>query len=681
MASSVASRNTMAASTAEELTNPFEVTKATDFDDGQIAATWVDLPAGGGFRSLIDPRSPVAKFVLGGKGSGRTHLMRYYSSSLQALRIRERGFDALSEEGYAGIYVNCGTLNPGRFGGKGQSDDKWNAIFAYYFDLWLASRMLIAADELWTAGGNTDQISDRVSPDILSLFDVSSQSSQNALSNLRDILREIDFAVNDAAVTRELRVTIRASPGRVLFGTTEGLGRLSAFNGLQFALLLDEFENFSEAQQRYVNTLIREKRPRVGFLVGARSFGVKTFNTLGGEINREGSEFETIVLDSLHLRKSGDYSRFCRSLVARRLVQAGLVPREEEESLSRTLNTYFFQPLHTRLGEPETAFISDSSIDGRKSLTKLRGQLQDYHPQSLTDGDIHDIVRLLHRPESPLVEKLAVYLLYRAWHQQENLREAATRIHQEANDFIAGATKSLFALTMGHFRDDMVAQLLKEHRQKQRYLGFSEFVERSAGLPRGLIVALKHTFRWAVFNGESPFASGHAISEDSQRTGVREAASWFLQDLPGIGPNGAHAQRATERLGSFLRSLRFSDKPSESSLCTVSLDSGTLSENAQSIVDSCVEFSFLLRTISGHKDRNTRMRKRKLQLHPMLCPLWDLPTSRRGVVELSAEEAAAIFDETKAHGLDALTRVRLRRMNAPFRLAADSDNATLNLYD
>lgn len=679
MASSVASRNTMAASTAEELTNPFEVTKATDFDDSQIAATWVDLPRGGGFRSLIDPRSPVAKFVLGGKGSGRTHLMRYYSSSLQALRIRERGFDTLLKEGYAGIYVNCGTLNAERFCGKGQSDDKWNAIFAYYFDLWLASRMLMAADELWTAGGNTDHISDRVSPDILSLFDVSSQSFGSALSHLRDILRELDFAVNDVAMTRELRVTIRSSPGRVLFGTTEGLSRLSAFNGLRFALLLDEFEILSEAQQRYVNTLIREKRPRVGFLVGARSFGVKTFSTLGGEINKEGSEFETIVLDSLHLRKSGDYNRFCRSLVARRLVEAGLVPPEEEKNLPDTLNTYFFEPLRTRLGGPETAFISDSSIDGRKSLTELRSQLQEHRPQSLTDGDIHNIVRLLHRPESPLVEKLAVYLIYRAWHQQENLTEAAARIHQEAEDFVAGGTKSLFALTMGHFRDDMLAQLLRKHRQKQRYLGFSKFVELSAGLPRGLIVVLKQTFRWAVFNGESRFASGHAISEDSQRAGVRDAASWFLQDLPGIGPNGAHAQRATERLGSFLRALRFSDKPSESSLCTVSLDRSTLSENAQSVIDSCVEFSFLLRTISGHKGRNTRTRKQKLQLHPMLCPLWDLPTSRRGVVELSAEEAVAIFDETKAHGLDAVRRVRLRRMNVPFRLAADSENVSLNL--
>lgn len=681
MAFFAASRNTMATNKADELANPFEVTKATDFDDNQIAATWVDFPAGGGFRSLVDPRSPVAKFVLGGKGSGRTHLMRYYSSGLQALRIAERGDDALSEEGYAGVYVNSSTLNAGRFGGKGQSDDTWNALFAYYFDLWLGSRLLMTADELWAACGNSERISDGVGPDVSALFDITPPSSEGALPHLRRLLRDLDFAINEAAVTRELRVTILASPGRVLFGTTEALGRLGAFAGLQFALLLDEFENFSEAQQRYVNTLIREKRPRIGFLVGARTFGVKTFETLGGEINREGSEFETIVLDSLHLRKSRDYRHFCRSLVARRLVQAGVFTSGEEGNVAGALDSFFVEWPGTRLGEADTDFVTGSSIEGRKSLTKLRKQLHAHHPSSLAGGDVEDIVRLLHFPDSPLVEKLSVYLFYRAWHQQANLQEAAARIREEAESYIAGASKSSFALAMGHFRNDMLAQLLSEYRQKQRYLGFTEFVELSAGLPRGLLVILKHVFRWAVFNGESPFVAGHAVTDESQRAGIREASNWFLQDLPGIGPNGANARRAMERLGNFLKALRFSDKPTESSLCTVGLDGSVLTQNARDVLDHCVEFSFLMRIISGHKDRNTRRRKQKLQLHPMLCPLWDLPTSRRGVVELSVDEATAIFDEAKASELDALARVRLRRMNAPFRLAIDSDNTLPTLYD
>src|SRR4051812_1707989 len=83
--------------------NPFEVTKAVDFTDAQIASTWVDLP-GGGFLSLANPTSPMPRFLVGGKGGGRTHLLRYFSYPLQRLRS-DSGIQAqLHGDGYLGIY-------------------------------------------------------------------------------------------------------------------------------------------------------------------------------------------------------------------------------------------------------------------------------------------------------------------------------------------------------------------------------------------------------------------------------------------------------------------------------------------------------------------------------------------------------------------------------------------------
>src|ERR1700709_725253 len=61
--------------------NPFEVTKAVDFTDAQIEATWVDWPSGG-FLHLADPRSPMPRFLVGGMGGGRKHTPRYFFSTL-----------------------------------------------------------------------------------------------------------------------------------------------------------------------------------------------------------------------------------------------------------------------------------------------------------------------------------------------------------------------------------------------------------------------------------------------------------------------------------------------------------------------------------------------------------------------------------------------------------------------
>src|SRR4051794_40979990 len=117
--------------------NPFNITKAVDFSDEEIANTWGDFNEEGGFFSLADPTSPMPRILLRGKGSGRTHLMRYFSASLQRLR-HPADPAAVLNEGYVGIYLRCSGLNAGRFSGKGIAEDTWDSVFAYYMDLWLA---------------------------------------------------------------------------------------------------------------------------------------------------------------------------------------------------------------------------------------------------------------------------------------------------------------------------------------------------------------------------------------------------------------------------------------------------------------------------------------------------------------------------------------------------------------
>ena len=99
--------------------NPFNVTKAVDLDDKQIGDYWVDLPGGGGFQELVRPTSPMPMIILGGKGSGKTHILRYCSYQVQRMLHKSDVGAGLQEDGYIGIYLRCGGLNASRFSGKG----------------------------------------------------------------------------------------------------------------------------------------------------------------------------------------------------------------------------------------------------------------------------------------------------------------------------------------------------------------------------------------------------------------------------------------------------------------------------------------------------------------------------------------------------------------------------------
>src|SRR6266700_4247185 len=118
--------------------NPFSVTRAADFTDEQIFQYWVDLTNGAGFLELVKPRSEMPMLILGSKGSGKTHIMRYLSFPLQQLRHTKVVATGIKEEGYLGIYMRCSGLNSARFRDKGQSEDVWKTIFAYYMEVWLA---------------------------------------------------------------------------------------------------------------------------------------------------------------------------------------------------------------------------------------------------------------------------------------------------------------------------------------------------------------------------------------------------------------------------------------------------------------------------------------------------------------------------------------------------------------
>ena len=159
------------------------------------------------------------------------------------------------------------------------------------------------------------------------------------------------------------------------------------------------------------------------------------------------------------------------------------------------------------------------------------------------------------------------------------------------------------------------------------------------------------------------------MSEIAQRKAVLEAANWWFRDAPGIGEVGVLAQAAVDRLGRFFRELRYSDKPTESSLASFSVDRNRLSEQARTVLDASAAWLLLIPSPGGQRQRNARGVDSSYQLAGILSPRWDLPVARRGVTPLSSEEGEAIFAGDDV-ALDQAIGVRLARLNAPFRLAA-----------
>ena len=133
-----------------------------------------------------------------------------------------------------------------------------------------------------------------------------------------------------------------------------------------------------------------------------------------------------------------------------------------------------------------------------------------------------------------------------------------------------------------------------------------------------------------------------------------------------VGSDGGRIRDSVDRLATLFREVRFSDKPTECSLCTFSANLTEASAEACRMIELCEQWSLLIQVSGGQRDRNVRRVDAKFQLNPMLAPRWDLPVYRRGAIALTTEEIRAVFDTAYSTTFKDVLARRISRMTAPF---------------
>ena len=315
-----------------ELENPFSVTKATEFSDDEINEYWVNFNTEEdvSIDTLLNPKEYMPKYIIGGKGCGKTHILRYFSFPLQKIRLENNIQNILEKDQYIGLYSVFHGLNSSRFSGKGISDDEWHSVFEYYFELYICDNLLHTVQETFSLLKLNASVEKEFISKTLSIFnnyqdikDVVSIS--NLIEFLAELRRKIDSQVLNAAFTRKLEfedVKILFSPGDLLFGIPDSIiNNIEQFKEVKFIYIFDEYEKLFEWQKKFVNTLVWDKKTPVTFWIGARRFGYTTRETKSGQEMKSGSEFQDVSLDVL-IRKNEDlYKQFAEKLYTNRLIK------------------------------------------------------------------------------------------------------------------------------------------------------------------------------------------------------------------------------------------------------------------------------------------------------------------------------------------------------------------------
>lgn len=653
-----------------EDSNPFAPIRAADYTDEQINGLWVELGSNL-MATVLEPRSIVSKYILGSKGSGKTHLLRYHSYQVARLRTPERsGLSLVQDAGCLAIFLRTTNMDAGRFELRNESEAALQQLFSVHLELKLLNLVVEVLQDIQRTTSEST-FNDRALIEHLKLGVADGSFSEvSTLESLRSWvsrwLRAIDDATNAAAFTGKFDLRLPFSLGSLALPAGAALRKWHpAFKTANLIYILDEIENLSVKQQEVLNTLVRYAEGRVAFRLTGRLYARKTLATIAnGEENREGSEFTVIRLDET-LRRTKNYSEFATRFIARRMGVLVLRGTSRDAYVG-------FDPKAVFEEVPFEEYVNRHALPAEESrfTRSLREALSRAETPIASE---ESVIAALVEGFPPLHQRLNVLLFCKKFGRKHRAETVASKIRRECERYLQHRTVEVgpYANAVGHWKGDLFAQLCRESRRRDAsvpYAGFGTFVAMSSHNPRNLLVLLGKVYEIATFK-EIDFTRGGQLSVDIQTDAALEAARFCFEGDSNYGLRSDQAREAVSRLAELLRTARYALNIPEVAPLAVSFDNDDLGAEGRQTLESAFNYSLLFEISDGRPDRNTQRLKRKVQLSPMLSPRWGLPIGRRGDISVNGAMLNAIFDPSARQIFDILLRQQSAKWNFPFSSA------------
>lgn len=645
--------------------NPFSVVKANEFTITQIIDNWVPMAGSeDGFIASLNPRELMPKYILGSKGCGKTHLLRYYSFEAR-LKLHKNDIKTLlKKDKYLASYSRLDSISSSRFSKSGNKEE-WETLYNYYFELIQSLVSLDVYERVVTALEITEKKIAKVIEAICKQVGVSLE--ENTIDRLKDFLNKkrviVDNEIIDYAFTKKIKwdlVRPAFTFGTLLFEIPEKFSKyISELQDVNYIYILDEYEKLKcDWQKESLNTLVYEKKHNSTFWVGARKIGYTTRNTLSGEPIHEGHEFTPVDLDALLKSNEKQFASFAEDLFNKRLKLSEIAASPPVELFDKFEEKTLLSSLLQKSSTLKHWRIFKERLSGVGVDDKVIIELQ----ESLLRGVETDLIG----------QKIKLYSFYLDWSEHkkkftpEMVTEMVTRANHSFAEYKEGRNPKMKEW-YNKFRQDMVAQLAEENQETlYQYSGFEKLVKIADCNPRIFLTLMKLIIEDCHFRGVDPFLGDKTISVRSQYAGINETAKWFLKDIQVYGKEREDLDMATNHLLNYMYVSRFCDKPTETSLCTFYYRMNTGQSRVDHMIELAIQESFLMEVPNKRKDKSLGTPQKSYQVNRLIATVYNLPIARRGITSIPPEMMSAIFDPEHFDSFNALLTTHKVSLNAPF---------------
>jgi hypothetical protein len=633
--------------------NPFAEYNANKMDSKTILDYWCDpftftksKPIKSGSFSESDVlRHEMPLFFVGGRGTGKTMFLKYFSYPVQIEQARREvaGGGVTSMGGYfqkkgaIGIYVRVDGPLLRSFQGKGIEQDVWNSIFAHYFELRVCQALLEVLKDLLTLDVLTK---DAVEGDFLCTAAKCLHLRTTRLASLDSLIQVV--ADDIEAVTKFRSDVVFCDVGfhpRKAFGTGDlfaiiALARkhIKGFLGkLNFPILIDEYENFSIEQQRQINTLVKFVPEGATFRIGMRFEGFHTYETVSkNEFIKKGRDYQEIVFEEV-LIKDMDYEKFLVGVAKKRLEAVSAFKKQG------------FVDIRSILGR--RADLEDEAralIKGRKTPNQHFKLVR----FAASPVPLKEAEKLLSCPDNPLLEMLNVLWVIRG--------KDPGQVRETMKDYLAGRKSATVAKYHMDYVDkyklSLMFLLCSIYRQNKRYYSFNTFCFLSSGIVGNFIELCRRAFQIAYFEDRDMLFGAGRIAARIQDVAAKETSSSELQMVTRIYQHGEKLYRFVCNIGNIFRAYHTDVRLKYSETNQFSVDVGTFHDQAlKETFNAAVEWSLVQKKPRLQSTSPNSPRRVIYTLNRIFSPAFEITYRTRGQYseEYSEEEVRRLMMDDK----------------------------------
>ena len=572
---------------------------------------WQDFVIPPYFVELEMLHSRKPSVIIGGRGCGKTMLLRYLCHESQFSNKRENiTEDSLNK---IGIYWKIDTQFAKTMTKRGENTELWSNAFIHMGVITLAQEILKSLESIRTSNIRFEIPIDLSSLDFnpLNGFDPNIPSdfinlkkylrnSQNSfetwVSNYKKLKEPIFFPIK---FIKELICIIQE--------------QIFQLKNSDYYVYIDEYENLLHEQKRIVNTWVKHSEAPLIFNLAMKRNAFDERMTVGNEQIvkiHDYREFDIeILLDKyydvfaaeillLRLQKANLPLNIPISISILFEVSSDIIKSRQTEEYKRIVTNKIQKILPTySQKELSTSIIQDLTLS-----KKIRSLIEEALNRR---GAIHSLDKYYDEkyPEAMIV--LPALLNRKSISTEDILKELSLLKKNEDNKF-TGKTNwihnNLFGCTLFIYN--------KLNRLCPLYSGFETFCVMSRGNIRHFLELCLKSIANINFNAESLF-----VSPKEQSAATKQVSTSLLKEVKALGPQGNSLYAFVIRLGTIFEYCRDNPLQSEPEQNHFDIE-GNLSLEAQAFLDELVKWSVL------YEEKLTKRKNEEIGVEYILNPIY-----------------------------------------------------------